>query len=143
MVLSGSCSKYAEEEFSRKHQLVRLGGAVGGRGRGRGRYHLLDTVEALPVEAEGLFKQNLVLHRPLIWKRCEVGEISQRLVDVVFVPEEHPQSLRTKRQEGQKDTRVSPRTRSLKSRDRETFQVSSSSEEGKGKEHLFIVTFFF
>lgn len=48
------------------------------------------------MEAEGLLKQNLVLHRPLIWKWCEVREISQRLVDIVFVPEEHPQSLRTK-----------------------------------------------
>lgn len=57
---------------------------------------MLDTVETLPVEAEGLFEQNLVLHGPLVWKRREVWEVGQRLVDIVFVPEEHPQSLKTK-----------------------------------------------
>lgn len=56
-------------------------------------YHLLDAVEALPMEAEGLFEQNLVLHRPLIWERREVRQVSQRLFDVVFVPEEHSQRL--------------------------------------------------
>lgn len=62
---------------------------------GPGVYHLLDAVEALAVEAEGLFEQNLVLHRPLVWKRREVGQVGQRLLDVVFVPEEHAQRLDT------------------------------------------------
>lgn len=52
-------------------------------------------MEALAVEAEGLFEQNLVLHRPLVWKRREVGQVGQRLLDVVFVPEEHTQRLDT------------------------------------------------
>ena len=56
-------------------------------------YHLLDPVEALPVEAEGLFEQHLVLHRPLVWKRGEVWQVGQRLLDVVFVPEEHAKRL--------------------------------------------------
>lgn len=47
------------------------------------------------MKAEGLFEQNLVLHRPLVRKRREVWEVGQRLVDIVFVPEEHPQSLKT------------------------------------------------
>ena len=58
-------------------------------------YHLLDAVEAFPVEAERLFEQNLVLHRPLVRKRREVREVGQRLLDVVFVPEEHAKSLDT------------------------------------------------
>ena len=64
----------------------------GSRGTGTGTrtHHLLDPVEALSMKAEGLFKQDLVLHRPLVWKWCEVWEISQGLVDIVFVPEEHP-----------------------------------------------------
>lgn len=56
-------------------------------------YHLLDAMEALAMEAEGLFKQNFVLHRPLVWKRCEVWQVGQRLLDVVFVPEQHAKSL--------------------------------------------------
>ena len=59
------------------------------------RYHLLDAVEALAVEAERLFEQNLVLHRPLVWERGEVRQVSQRLLDVVFVPEEHAECLET------------------------------------------------
>lgn len=58
-----------------------------------GSYHLLDSVEALPMETEGLFEQDSVLHRPLIRKRCEVWQVCQRFLNVVFVPEEHPQSL--------------------------------------------------
>lgn len=71
------------------------------------RYHLLDAVEALPVEAEGLLEQNLVLHRPLVWERREVGKVGQRLLDVVFVPEEHPESLeqdRHRRRQCQRET---------------------------------------
>lgn len=63
-----------------------------------GGYHLLDAVEALPVETEGLFKQDSVLHRPLIGKRGEVRQVCERFLNVVFVPEEHPQSLKTERQ---------------------------------------------
>lgn len=48
------------------------------------------------MKAEGLLEQNLVLHGPLVWKRREVWQVGQRLVDIVFVPEEHPQSLKTK-----------------------------------------------
>lgn len=58
-----------------------------------GIYHLLDAVEALAMEAESLLEQHLVLHRPLIGERGEVREVSQRLLDVVFVPEEHTESL--------------------------------------------------
>lgn len=64
------------------------------------RYHLLDAVEALAVEAEGLFKQDSILHRPLIRKRGEVRKISQRFLNVVFVPEEHPQSLKGRKYTG-------------------------------------------
>lgn len=56
-------------------------------------HHLLDAVETLAVEAEGLFKQNPVLHRPLVRERSEVGEVGQGLLDVVLVPEEHAQGL--------------------------------------------------
>lgn len=56
-------------------------------------YHLLDAVEALAVEAEGLFEQHLVLHCPLVRERGEVGQVGQRLLDVVFVPEQHAESL--------------------------------------------------
>lgn len=63
-------------------------------------HHLLDAVEALPVEAEGLLKQHLVLHRPLLWQRGEVGQVSQRLLHVVLVPEEHTQSLERKTSNG-------------------------------------------
>ena len=56
-------------------------------------YHLLDAVEALAMEAEGLFEQDSVLHSPLVRKWSEVRQVSQRFLNVVFVPEEHPQSL--------------------------------------------------
>lgn len=56
-------------------------------------YHLLDASKALAVEAEGLFKQDFVLHRPLVRERCEISQISQRLLHIVFVPQQHPQSL--------------------------------------------------
>lgn len=49
-------------------------------------YHLLDAVEALAMEAEGLLKQHLVLNRPLVWKRREVGQVGQGALHVVFVP---------------------------------------------------------
>lgn len=60
-------------------------------------------METLPVKAEGLFEQNLVLHCPLVRKRREVWEVGQRLVDIVFVPEEHPQSLKTEMETGSSD----------------------------------------
>lgn len=40
-------------------------------------HHLLDPMEALPVKTERLFKQHLVLHRPLVREGGEVGEISE------------------------------------------------------------------
>lgn len=57
-------------------------------------YHLLDAVEALPMETEGLFKQDSVLHCPLIRKWSEVRQVCQRFLNVVFVPEKHPQRLK-------------------------------------------------
>lgn len=60
-------------------------------------------MEALPVETERLLKQNFVLHRPLVWKRREVWQVGQRLLNVVFMPEEHAQSLRTHTQVGLSD----------------------------------------
>lgn len=56
-------------------------------------HHLLDPVKALPVKAEGLLEQHFVFDGPLIWERGEVGQVSQRLFNVVFVPEEHAKSL--------------------------------------------------
>lgn len=56
-------------------------------------HHLLDPMKALPMKTERLFKQHLVLHRPLIREGGEVGQISKGLLDVVFMPEEHAESL--------------------------------------------------
>ena len=50
-------------------------------------YHLLDPVKGFPMETEGLFKQDLVFHCPLIWEWSKVWQICQRLLDVVLVPE--------------------------------------------------------
>lgn len=50
-------------------------------------HHLLDAVEALPMETEGLFEENSVLHRPLVGERSEVWQVCQRFLDIVFVPE--------------------------------------------------------
>lgn len=57
--------------------------------------HLLDAVEALSMEAEGLFEQDSVLHRPLVREWSEVWQVSQRFLNVVFVPEKHAESLKT------------------------------------------------
>ena len=65
--------------------------------RGGGLYHLLDPLEALAMEAKGLFKQHLVLYRPLIREWGEVGQVSQRLLYVVFMPQEHAQCLAQER----------------------------------------------
>lgn len=66
-------------------------------GGGGGLYHLLDPLETFAVEAEGLFKQHLVLYRPLVRKRGEVGQVSQRLLYVVLMPQEHAQCLAQER----------------------------------------------
>lgn len=58
-----------------------------------GVYHLLDAMEALAMEAKCLFKQDLVLNGPLVWERGEIGQVSQGLLYVVFVPEQHTKSL--------------------------------------------------
>lgn len=50
-------------------------------------HHLLDAVEALPVETEGLFEENPVLHSPFVGERSEVWQVCQRFLDIVFVPE--------------------------------------------------------
>ena len=60
-------------------------------------YHLLDPVKGFPMETEGLFKQDLVFHCPLIWEWSKVWQICQRLLDVVLVPKQHPESLETTR----------------------------------------------
>lgn len=62
-------------------------------------HHLLDPMEALPVKTERLFKQHLVLHRPLIREGGEVWEISEWLLNVVLMPEEHAESLRITEEE--------------------------------------------
>lgn len=48
--------------------------------------HLSDAMEGLAMKAEGLLKQHLVLHGPLIRKGSEVGQVSQSAVHIVFVP---------------------------------------------------------
>lgn len=59
-------------------------------------YHLLNAVETLAVEAERLLKQHLVLYCPLVRKGCEVGQVSQRLLHIMLVPEQHAQRLKNK-----------------------------------------------
>lgn len=56
-------------------------------------HHLLDPMKALPMKTERLLKQHLVLHRPLIREGGEVWEISKGFLNVVFMPEEHAESL--------------------------------------------------
>ena len=50
-------------------------------------------VKAFPVKLEGLLEENLVLDRPLVGKRGEVGQVLEGFVQVVFVPEQHSQGL--------------------------------------------------
>jgi len=56
-------------------------------------YHLLDPVEALPMETKGLFKQDFVFHCPLIRKGREIREVRKGLLNVVLVPEQHAKCL--------------------------------------------------
>lgn len=56
-------------------------------------HHLLDAVEALAMKAEGLFEKHFILDRPLVWERSEVGEVGQGALHIVFVPQQHAQSL--------------------------------------------------
>lgn len=58
-----------------------------------GLYHLSYSMKALAMELERLLKQHLVLHRPLIGERCEVGEVKNGTLEVVFVPEQHAKCL--------------------------------------------------
>ena len=51
-------------------------------------------MEALAVEAEGLLKQDLVFHCPVVREGGEVGQVRQRLLHVVLVPEQHAKGLR-------------------------------------------------
>lgn len=48
--------------------------------------HLSDAMEGLAMKAEGLLKQHLVLHGPLIGEGSEVGQVGQSTVHVVLVP---------------------------------------------------------
>lgn len=57
-------------------RLVRKEG-LRSNGGGGGLYHLLDPLEALAMEAKGLFKQHLVLYGPLVREWGEVGQIGQ------------------------------------------------------------------
>lgn len=45
------------------------------------------------MKLESLLEQYLVLHRPLVGERCEVGQIEHRSLQIVFVPEQHSQCL--------------------------------------------------
>ena len=42
---------------------------------GSNSHHLSNSVEALAVEHEGLFEENLVLGGPLVWEGSEVCEV--------------------------------------------------------------------
>ena len=43
-------------------------------------------MEAFAMEAEGLLKQNLILHRPLVWEWRKVRQVRQGLLYIVLVP---------------------------------------------------------
>ena len=45
------------------------------------------------MELKGLLEQHLILHRPLIRKGSEVGQVLDGPVQVVLVPEQHAQGL--------------------------------------------------
>lgn len=49
-------------------------------------HHLSDTMEALPVEIEGLLEHDFVLFCPLVGKWGEIWQIQHRFLQVVFVP---------------------------------------------------------
>lgn len=55
--------------------------------------HLPYPMEALAVKLERLLEQHLVLGRPLVGERREVGQIVDRSGKVMFVPEQHSESL--------------------------------------------------
>lgn len=56
-------------------------------------YHLLDPVKALSMEAKCLFKQDFIFNCPFIRERSEVGQIRKGLLNIVFMPEQHAESL--------------------------------------------------
>lgn len=99
MERSGSCGDTSRWRWRAKKKGGGVRREAGGVRLVRGQavraaqHHLLDAVETLAVEAEGLFKENPVLHRPLVRERSEVGEVGQGLLHVVLVPKEHPQGL--------------------------------------------------
>ena len=51
-------------------------------------------MEGLSMKAEGLFKQHLVLHSPLIREWSEVGQVRQSSINIVLVPKQHAQCLK-------------------------------------------------
>lgn len=58
-------------------------------------YHLPDAMKALPVELERLLKQNPILGGPLVREGCKVGQVQDGSLEVMLVPEQHPQGLLT------------------------------------------------
>lgn len=48
------------------------------------------------MEAEGLLKQHLVLHGPLLREGREVCQVSQGLLHIMLVPKQHSQGLRSR-----------------------------------------------
>lgn len=68
-------------------------------------HHLLDAVKALAVEAEGLLEQHLILHGPLIRKGREVGQVGERALHVVLVPQQHAERLKEHRGTGKSGER--------------------------------------
>lgn len=56
-------------------------------------YHLPNSVKTFSVKLKCLLKQHFILNRPFIWKWCEVGQVQNSSVQVMFVPEKHSQCL--------------------------------------------------
>lgn len=61
--------------------------------RRRDTHHLPNTVKAFAMKLERLIEQHSVLRRPFVRKRRKIGQVMNRLLQVVLVPEQHPQSL--------------------------------------------------
>lgn len=49
-------------------------------------HHLLNAVKTLAMEAEGLLEQYFILHSPLVWEGCEIGQVSKWALHIMFVP---------------------------------------------------------
>ena len=80
---------YATPPFKKWVKYLNFNGIIDKRKRVSTVYgtdHLSDAMEGFAMKAEGLLKQHLVLHSPLIREGSEVGQVSQSPVHVVFVP---------------------------------------------------------